>query len=190
MRHTTLRKSLRRLTAPLAGFGNAGVHLCHGLSYPISGLNYSKGRYKHSGYEVDHPIVPVRLLVSRLDLSSQLTPSITRQHGISVALTGPAVFSFTAPSAPDRHRAAAEIFNEFEPDGIDTSRVSDADIGPLLHDRIARFLVGLDVPRGLSAIGYTSADNTDLVNGTLPQRRVLDLARECWLFALAVNADR
>ncbi|ORY80714.1 putative alcohol dehydrogenase [Leucosporidium creatinivorum] len=137
------------------GFGNAGVHLCHGISYPISGLNYSKGRYQHKGYEVDHPIVP---------------------HGISVALTGPAVFSFTAPSAPDRHRQAAAIFNEFQPDGIDTNRVSDADVGPLLHDRIARFLVGLDVPRGLEAIGYKSEDNEELVNGTLPQRRVLDLA--------------
>ncbi|KAM0751574.1 putative alcohol dehydrogenase [Meredithblackwellia eburnea MCA 4105] len=137
------------------GFGNAGVHLCHGISYPISGLNYSKGRYKHTGYEVDHPIVP---------------------HGISVALTGPAVFNFTAPSAPDRHRAAAEIFNEFQPDGIDTSRIPDSDIGPLLHDRIARFLVGLDVPRGLEKVGYGTGDITDLVKGTLPQRRVLDLA--------------
>ena len=29
------------------------------MSYPISGLNYSKGRYQHPGYVVDHPIVPV-----------------------------------------------------------------------------------------------------------------------------------
>lgn len=56
--------------------------------------------------------------------------------------------------------------------------MADADVGPLLHDRIARFLVGLDVPRGLEAIGYQSGDNEALVNGTLPQRRVLDLARE------------
>lgn len=122
-------------------------------------MNYSKAKYQHKGYEVDHPIVP---------------------HGIAVALSGPAVFNFTAPSSPDRHRAAAEIFNQFQPDDIDASRLPDSDIGPLLHDRIARFLVGLDVPRGLSAIGYKNGDVDDLVKGALPQRRVLDLARK-WL---------
>ncbi|BGP18794.1 hypothetical protein JCM10213v2_006874 [Rhodosporidiobolus nylandii] len=139
------------------GFGNAGVHLCHGLSYPISGLNKKKGNWKHPGYEVDHPI-----------------------HGISVALSGPAVFRWTAPSNPDRHRFVAELFESLaaphQKDHIDTSRVSDADIGPLLHDRIARFLVGIDVPRGLNAIGYKDSDIPELVQGTLPQRRVLDLA--------------
>jgi len=137
------------------GFGNAGVHLCHGISYPISGLNKKLSNYKHAGYAVDHPIVP---------------------HGVSVALTGPAVFQFTAPSAPDRHREAAAIFNGFQPDNIQDDRVSDADIGQLLHDRIARFLVGVGVPRGLNAIGYKSEHIPALVKGTLPQRRVLDLA--------------
>lgn len=122
-----------------------------------------------------------------------LTCTHISQHGIAVALSGPAVYQFTALTSPDRHREAAKIFNEFQPDAIDDSRIKDEDIGKLLSDRIARFLVGLDVPRGLEAIGYTVrppcrarcradgsaqyADIPELVTGTLPQRRVLDLAR-------------
>ncbi|GAA5879471.1 hypothetical protein JCM3774_005221 [Rhodotorula dairenensis] len=141
------------------GFGNAGVHICHGASYAISSLNYVKAKYQHPGYQVDHPLVP---------------------HGVAVAMTGPSVFSFTAPTAPSRHRTVAAIFEELatpqNKDHIDTARVSDADLGPLLFDRIARFLVSLDVPRGLKALGYKSGDVDELVKGTLPQRRVLDLA--------------
>jgi len=55
------------------------------MSYPISGLNKS---YRHPGYKVDKPIVP---------------------HGVSVIMSAPAVFRFTAPSNPERHLLAAEI---------------------------------------------------------------------------------
>ncbi|GAA96175.1 uncharacterized protein L969DRAFT_91631 [Mixia osmundae IAM 14324] len=137
------------------GFGNAGVHLCHSMSYPISGLNKKLAKYQHEGYLVDHPIVP---------------------HGISVALTGPAVFQFTAPSSPDRHREAAAIFKQFAPDDVQEDRITDDDVGAVLHDRIARFLDSLGLPRGLSRIGYKNGDIADLVKGTLPQRRTLDLA--------------
>jgi len=137
------------------GFGNAGVHLCHGISYPVSGLNKKGPKYKHPGYVIDQPIIP---------------------HGVSVALTGPAVFQFTAPSSPDRHRQALAIFRSTTISDRCVVSIADRDVGPHLYEAIARFLDGLGVPRGLKAVGYSSSDIEMLVEGTLPQRRVLDLA--------------
>jgi hydroxyacid-oxoacid transhydrogenase len=95
----------------------------------------------------------------------------------SVALTGPAVFQFTAPSSPSRHREALSIFL-----GVSSAtdpavaRIRDGDLGQHLYEVIAKFLDNLNVPRGLKAVGYTEKDVDRLVEGTLPQRRVLDLA--------------
>lgn len=47
--------------------------------------------------------------------------------------------------------------------------------------------MGLDVPRGLEAIGYKGSDVGELVQGTLPQRRVLDLARESLYISLSLS---
>ncbi|KZV97241.1 iron-containing alcohol dehydrogenase 1 [Exidia glandulosa HHB12029] len=145
------------LAATFAGiaFGNAGVHLCHGISYPISGLNKTGPKWQHPGYKVDKPIIP---------------------HGVSVALTGPAVFRFTAPSAPSRHRELASVFSAYLAPGTSLDRLADADLGPALFDAVARFLDGLGLPRGLRAIGYKDEDVPRLVKGAIPQRRVLDLA--------------
>ena len=128
------------------GFGNAGVHLPHGMSYPVSGR--VKG-YRASGYATDHPMVP---------------------HGISVILNAPAVFRFTAPSTPERHLQAAEAL------GVDVAGAKAADAGLLLADRITWFMQRLRVPNGLAALGYSSSDIPALVEGTLPQHRVTKLS--------------
>ncbi|KXJ97333.1 putative Fe-containing alcohol dehydrogenase [Microdochium bolleyi] len=138
------------LAATLAGvgFGNAGVHLCHGMSYPISGQNPG---YKHNGYDVDVPIIP---------------------HGVSVAVSAPAVFRFTAASNPERHLQAAEAF------GVDISQVKREDAGAVLADALIKFLDELgDQPKGLRDLGFNSEEHLDaLVEGTIPQQRVLMLA--------------
>ncbi|KAI9835905.1 MAG: hypothetical protein M1819_001803 [Sarea resinae] len=138
------------LAATLAGvgFGNAGVHLCHGMSYPISSQNPG---YHHHGYAVGGtPIIP---------------------HGVSVAVSAPSVFRFTGASNPERHLAAAEIF------GVDVSRVKKSAAGEVLGEALAKFLVGLgDQPRGLKALGFGKEHVDELVEGTIPQARVLMLA--------------
>jgi hydroxyacid-oxoacid transhydrogenase len=128
------------------GFGNAGVHLPHGMSYPVSGHVKS---YRAPGYVSDHPLVP---------------------HGFSVILNAPAVFRFTAQSCTSRHLDAAEAL------GADISGAHAADAGKILADRITWFMQRLKTPNGLSEIGYCSTDIPALVEGTLPQHRVTKLS--------------
>lgn len=66
------------------------MHLCHAMSYPIS----SKVKTYHpaTGYqEVKKSIVP---------------------HGLSVVLTAPAVFKWTASANFERHLQAAALLGE------------------------------------------------------------------------------
>ncbi|MCZ2079727.1 MAG: iron-containing alcohol dehydrogenase [Bryobacteraceae bacterium] len=128
------------------GFGNAGVHLPHGMSYPVSGMVRD---FKPHGYPVDHPLVP---------------------HGISVILNAPSVFRFTASACPERHLTAAGVL------GADIRGVKPEDAGRVLSDRITSFMERLRVPNGLSALGYSREDIPALVEGTLPQHRVTKLS--------------
>ena len=141
-------RSAMCLAAALAGigFGNAGVHLPHGMSYPVAGMVES---YVPEGYAIDYPLVP---------------------HGFAVIVNSPAVFRFTAPTCPQRHLRAAEVL------GADCSRAKDEDAGAILADRIVSLMRQLGAPNGLSALGYGSQHIPALVEGTLPQHRVTKLS--------------
>ncbi|KAG9708151.1 hypothetical protein KCU73_g17566, partial [Aureobasidium melanogenum] len=85
--------------------------------------------------------------------------------------TAPAVFKFTGASNPERHLAAAECF------GVDISQVKKESAGEVLSEALAKFLVDLgDQPRGLKDLGFGRSDVDQLVEGTMPQARVLMLA--------------
>ena len=128
------------------GFGNAGVHLPHGMSYPVSGM--VRG-YNPPGYPTDHPIIP---------------------HGMSVILNAPAVFRFTASANPQRHLLGAQLM------GVDISEVREEEAGEVLASAIIDLMKQTGVPNGLSAIGFSEADIPALVEGTLPQHRVTKLS--------------
>ncbi len=128
------------------GFGNAGVHLPHGMSYPVSGLVRD---FIPPGYQVDHPIVP---------------------HGMSVILHAPAVFRFTAPTNPQLHLAAARWM------GAETRGAAPEDAGDILAGAIVDIMRKTGMPNGLSAVGFGPADVDQLVTGTIPQHRVTKLS--------------
>jgi hydroxyacid-oxoacid transhydrogenase len=127
------------------GFGNAGVHLIHGMSYPVSGM---AREYIPEGYVSDHPIIP---------------------HGMAVVLNAPAVFRFTAPADPQRHLWGAQLM------GVDVSDVDPQDAGEVLASTLADLMRRTGLPNGLSAVGFGPDDVAELVAGTMPQHRVTKL---------------
>jgi hydroxyacid-oxoacid transhydrogenase len=128
------------------GFGNAGVHLPHGMSYPVSGMVRD---FRPEGYNVDHAIIP---------------------HGMSVMLNAPSVFRWTAEVNPERHLWAASLM------GVDVSKADPADAGEILAGAMIELMRKTGMPNGLGAVGFEQDDIDALVEGTLPQHRVTKLS--------------
>lgn len=133
-------------TAAGVGFGTAGVHLPHGMSYPVAG---NARDFHPDGYPDEKPIIP---------------------HGLSVILNAPAVFRYTASANPARHLEAARLM------GADVDGIDEQDAGEVLAEQIIQLLKDLGMPNGLAGVGYDDSDIDDFVAGTLPQHRVTKLA--------------
>ena len=128
------------------GFGNAGVHLPHGMSYPVAGM---VRQFRPPGYTVDHPLIP---------------------HGMAVILNAPAVFRYTAAIDPRRHLQAARLM------GVDTAGVDEDRAGEVLAGALIALMREVGMPNGLRGVGFGPDDVDGLVAGTLPQHRVTKLS--------------
>ena len=128
------------------GFGNAGVHLAHGMSYPVSGM---VREYIPEGIKSEHPIIP---------------------HGMGVVLVSPAVFRFTSITNPELHLYTAQLM------GVDISSAEKKNAGEILATEIIKLMQATGMPNGLNEVGFGPSDIEELVQGTLPQHRVTKLS--------------
>jgi alcohol dehydrogenase class IV len=131
--------------ATLAGiaFGNAGVHLPHGMSYAVAGLVRD---FRAPGYPQTEPMVP---------------------HGMSVIVNAPSVFRFTADACPERHLDGAAWL------GADIRGAGPTDAGEILAGRLETLMRATGIPNGVAAVGYGEADVPALTAGAWAQQRLV-----------------
>jgi alcohol dehydrogenase class IV len=125
------------------GFGNAGVHVPHAMSYAVAGL---VREYRAPGYPGSEPIVP---------------------HGMAVIVNAPAAVRFSAEANPERHLHAAELL------GADVRGAGPEQAGDALATRIEALMRATAMPGGIAALGFGAADFSALARGAAAQRRLL-----------------
>jgi alcohol dehydrogenase class IV len=131
--------------ATLAGmaFGNSGTHLPHAMSY---GVTHLMRDVTTPGYDVKSPFVP---------------------HGISVIVSAPAIFRYTAEAAPERHLEAAVHL------GADGSDCGPEVAGEQVADRIVSMMKATAMPNGLGGIGFGAGDVGALTESAVRQKRAI-----------------
>lgn len=131
--------------ATLAGmaFGNCGTHLPHAFSYGVTNLMHD---VVTDDYPVSSPFVP---------------------HGISVILTSPSAFRYTAAGAPERHLEAGACL------GADVRDAAPTDAGEVVATRIVDLMRATELPNGLEGIGFSVDDAGALAESAMRQRRAI-----------------
>ncbi len=134
--------------ASLAGmaFGNTGTHLGHALSY---GVTHLMRDVTTDDYPVAAPFIP---------------------HGISVILSAPAIFRYTAEATPERHFEAARML------GCDLDGATPGDAGEALATRLIGLMRKTGVPAGLQAVGFAPDDVKALAASSARQVRAINNA--------------
>lgn len=131
--------------ATLAGiaFGNSGTHLPHAMSY---GITHLMKDITTQGYPVKDPFVP---------------------HGISVIVTAPAIFRYTAEATPSRHLECAKLL------GADDNGATSEDAGEVLANRLIDLMKATHMPNGISGVGFDKTHIAALANSSVRQGRAI-----------------
>ena len=131
--------------ATLAGiaFGNSGTHLPHAMSYGVTHLMHD---IVTDGYPVASPFIP---------------------HGISVIVTAPSIFKYTAEATPERHLQAAECLS------ADAKGATVDDAGEVVANRLIELMKATHMPNGLSAIGFGEQHINALATSSIRQGRAI-----------------
>lgn len=131
--------------ATLAGiaFGNSGTHLPHAMSY---GVTHLMNNITSEGYPVESPFVP---------------------HGISVVVSAPSIFKYTAEAQPERHLEGAGFL------GADNKGATPDDAGEVLSKRLIELMRATDIPNGLSGVGFNTDNVKALAESSFRQQRAI-----------------
>jgi len=134
--------------ASLAGiaFGNSGTHLPHAMSY---GVTHLMKDITTKDYAIKAPFIP---------------------HGISVVVSAPAIFEYTAEGAPERHLEGASFL------AADVRDASNAEAGEVLSKRLVQLMKGTGMPNGLLALGFDDSHINALANSSGRQKRAINNA--------------
>jgi len=141
--HEARERMMFAATLAGIGFGNAGVHVPHAMSYAVAGLVRD---YRAPDYPGDEPIVP---------------------HGMAVIVNAPAVVRYTAAGNPERHLRAAGLL------GADVRGAALDEAGERLAQRIEALMRAAGMPNGVGGVGFTPGDVPALRDGASLQRRLL-----------------
>lgn len=131
--------------ATLAGiaFGNSGTHLPHAMSY---GITHLMKDITTEGYPVKTPFVP---------------------HGISVIVSAPAIFRYTAEATPERHMQGARYLL------ADDKDATPDDAGEVLSNRLIQMMRETHMPNGLNGVGFDQSHIQALANSSVRQGRAI-----------------
>jgi len=131
--------------ATLAGiaFGNSGTHLPHAMSY---GVTHLMKEITTEGYPIETPFIP---------------------HGISVIVSAPSIFRYTAVATPERHMQGARCLL------ADEQGATPDDAGEVLANRLVQLMQATGMPNGLNGVGFDESHISQLASSSVRQGRAI-----------------